>query len=663
MADQPHLLLVLFLFLTTWRAAADAPDDRSVLLEFKTTTLSPAPGDWDGQDGPCIKNVSKWTGVYCDEDGRVSILRLESMNLSGTLNLDALSELPNLRSLSFSNNNLEGSIPDVTKLPKLKSIYLSMNRFAGEIPDGMFSASLGLKVLWLSQNNFSGSIPSSLTAPKKLTELRLDGNKFEGQIPALWQPNLQLVNVSFNDLEGPIPERLSNMNRSWFEGQSSLFLYEERRRLQTLDTRLWSTSTGNKNLCGPPLAVSCESSKKKFSPALLVVVILISVAALVAIVGVTAFLFRRRKKDNTMVNKLRSVKPETTVHLEADGMALGTVRYHEGEKKVPKEEKLLFVGERRGTFDIQDLLRASAEVLGSGNFGSSYKAILLDGPSVVVKRFKEMNGVSREDFQEHMRRLGRLSHPNLLPLVAYYYRKEEKLLISDYIPNGSLAHMLYGNRNSRTSPLDWPTRLKIIKGVARGLAYLYEELPTLTVPHGHLKSSNVLLDLSFEPILTDYALVPVMNKAHASELMVAYKSPECTQHGKPSTKSDVWSLGILMLEILTGRFPANHLRPGRAGTDLASWVSSVIREEWTGEVFDSTMKGTRNSEGEMLKLLRVAMACCETDVRRRCEMASALERIEELKERESDAEFSSAISEGEAFYSSKAITDDDFSFS
>lgn len=239
MGDQsppwpPHLLLVFFLFLATWRAAADAPDDRSALLEFKETTLSPAPSDWGGQDGPCNKNKSIWTGVYCDKDGRVSILRLESMNLSGTLTLDALSELPNLRSLSFSNNSLEGSIPNVTKLPNLKSIYLSMNRFAGEIPDGMFSAMLGLKVLWLSQNNFSGSIPSSLTAPKKLAELRLDGNKFEGQIPALWQPNLQLVNVSFNDLEGPIPERLSNMSASWFEGQSSLFLNEERRGLQTL---------------------------------------------------------------------------------------------------------------------------------------------------------------------------------------------------------------------------------------------------------------------------------------------------------------------------------------------------------------------------------------------------------------------------------------------
>lgn len=107
--------------------------------------------------------------------------------------------------------------------------------------------------------------------------------------------------------------------------------------------------------------------------------------------------------------------------------------------------KLSFIREERlGRFELQDLLRAAAEVLGSGNFGSSYKAVLFDGPSVVVKRFKDMNRIGREDFQEHMRRLGRLSHPNVLPLVAYYYRKEEKLIITNYILNGSLAHILHG---------------------------------------------------------------------------------------------------------------------------------------------------------------------------------------------------------------------------
>lgn len=93
---------------------------------------------------------------------------------------------------------------------------------------------------------------------------------------------------------------------------------------------------------------------------------------------------------------------------------------------------------------MEDLLRASAEVLGSGSFGSSYKAVLAMGPALVVKRFRSMNNVGREEFQAHMDRLGRLSHPNLLPLVAYYYTKEEKLFISDFVENGSLATHLHG---------------------------------------------------------------------------------------------------------------------------------------------------------------------------------------------------------------------------
>lgn len=186
----------------------------------------------------------------------------------------------------------------------------------------------------------------------------------------------------------------------------------------------------------------------------------------------------------------------------------------------------------------------------------------------------------------------------------------------------------------------------------------------LAVPHGHLKSSNVLLDGSFEPLLADYALIPAMNQTHASQIMVAYKSPECAERGRPSRKSDIWSFGILILELLTGKFPANYLRQGGAGTDLARWVNSVVREEWTGEVFDKEMGGTRNGDGEMLKLLQIGMGCCETDVDKRWDLRMVLEKIQGLKEKESDEEFSSYVSEStDANYISKAITDDDFSFS
>lgn len=214
-----------------------------------------------------------------------------------------------------------------------------------------------------------------------------------------------------------------------------------------------------------------------------------------------------------------------------------------------------------------------------------------------------------------------------------------------------------------TPGLDWPTRLKIIKGVAKGLDYLYKEFPSLTLPHGHLKSSNVLLDHTFEPLLTDYALVPVVTREHAQQVMVAYKSPEFTQTDRTTRKTDVWSLGILILEMLTGKFPENYLKQGKGGNaDLATWVNSVVREEWTGEVFDKDMKGSKNGEGEMLKLLKIGMCCCEWNVERRWDLSEAVEKIEELKERDNENdEFSSYASE--EVYSSRALTDDDFSFS
>lgn len=213
---------------------------------------------------------------------------------------------------------------------------------------------------------------------------------------------------------------------------------------------------------------------------------------------------------------------------------------------------------------------------------------------------------------------------------------------------------------------DWATRLKIVKGVARGLAYLHTQLSgTVDVPHGHLKSSNVLLDHNFEPLLMDYGLLPVTNKDLASELMVAFKSPEYRKHGLVSPKSDVWNLGMLILEILTGRFPSNYAAQGRAAStaDLAQWVSWVVKEEWTGEVFDKEMVGGRRGElGEMLKLLQIGLACCEASTSKRWELEAAVEKIEEVSERGNMEEYSSYASDQE-MYSSRAITDDDFSFS
>lgn len=176
-----------------------------------------------------------------------------------------------------------------------------------------------------------------------------------------------------------------------------------------------------------------------------------------------------------------------------------------------------------------------------------------------------------------------------------------------------------------------------MKGIAKGLSYLYKALPSLVVPHGHLKSSNILLDESLEPLLTDYALIPVINLDHAQQIMMPYKSPEYAQLGRITRKTDVWSLGIIILEILTGKFPENYLTHRHdSNSDIASWVNTMITEKRTGEVFDVDMGRVENSKGELLKLLKIGLSCCEENVERRLDIKEALEKIQELKDCESD---------------------------
>nr|XP_034923536.1 probable LRR receptor-like serine/threonine-protein kinase At4g31250 [Populus alba] len=410
---------------------------------------------------------------------------------------------------------------------------------------------------------------------------------------------------------------------------------------------------GNKGLCGKPLP-ACKSSKKKTM--MIIAVAVVAVVALSAIVAFSCICCRTAKTPKFYYSKKK---------IAMNGVGKREIQSSDqfGDGKTVDNGQFHFVRCDRGRFDLQDLLKASAEVVGSGTLGSSCKTVLSDGPSMVVKRFRHMSTVGNEEFHEHMRKLGTLSHPNLLPLVAYYYRKEEKLLVSDLIENGSLASRLHAKRAPGKPWLDWPTRLKIVKGVARGLVYLYKEFPTLALPHGHLKSSNVLLDDQFEPLLTDYALVPLVNRDHAQQVMVAYKSPEFTHSDRTTRKTDVWSLGILILEILTGKFPENYLMQGRGGdADLATWVNSVVREEWTGEVFDMDIMRTKNCEKEMQKLLKTGMCCCEWNMENRWDLKEAVAKIEELKERDNDNDdFSNSYAS--EVYSSRAMTDDDLSFS
>lgn len=226
-------------------------------------------------------------------------------------------------------------------------------------------------------------------------------------------------------------------------------------------------------------------------------------------------------------------------------------------------------------------------------------------------------------------------------LILYYPLRISCVTLFKFISKSLLSCL--GNHSLEKQGLDWPTRLRIIKGVAKGLSYVYSELPIL-VPHGHLKSSNVLLGPSMEPMLTDYTLRPVINPQQAHNLMIAYKSPEYAETGRTSNKTDIWSFGILILEILTGKFPENYLTPGYdSSADIATWVNKMVKEKRTSEVFDKEMKGTKDSKGEMINLLKIGLSCCERDVESRLDIKEVVEKIEQLREGDGDEDLNVTV--------------------
>ncbi|KAL8222938.1 hypothetical protein R6Q57_020337 [Mikania cordata] len=571
--------------------------ENETLLELKKSlTNGEKLTTWEASTTPCTGNEPNWEGVLCMND-TVWGIRLEGKELGGNIDTRIIMKLTSLITISFQNNSLEGEFPVFKRLRRLRSIFLTANKFSKEIPMDAFDGMRRLKKVYLANNGFKGPIPLSITTLPKLRDLMLQNNRFEGEIPTFVRSdNLTVVNFANNRLRGPIPKRLQGFPKAQF--------------------------SGNVELCGPPFG----QCKVEIPTTTVVMVASVVVAALAAITMAFIILqqFRQSSKNALQVPPHKKGSSPDHDQLEQGcGKAATTA--------VDSSLRLTFLQEDTETFDLADLLKASAVVLGGGVFGSSFKTTLSRRKVLVVKRYNQMNNVTTDEFYTHMKRLGKLKHTNLVPLIAFYYRKEEKLFLADYVENISLAVHLHGSPSEVKQRLDWPTRLKIVKGVVRGLLHLYNELPSLITPHGHLKSSNVLLNQEFESLLTDYGLVPITNQEHARDVMIAFKSPEFKNHGRITKKTDVWSLGVLILEIMTGKFPANTFHYSKGGDlELTNFLDSITKEDTTVDMFDKEIgRFEKCNEGEMLKLLNIGLSCCEPNVEKRWDIKEVVHRIEE----------------------------------
>lgn len=594
------LLMCFFLHLAS---AGNLTTDAEALLLFKENTGNQNLASWNQSNISSI--CTNWTGVTCSNDSspqRVVVLWLPDRSLSGRIPPNTIGKLDAVQNLSLGLNEFNGELPlDLANCTSLRRLLLQNNRFSGPLWASAFNAWPFLMEVDLSFNNFNGSIPQSITNVSSLQTLNLQNNSFSGPIPAITTPYLESFNVANNELDGTIPSSLARFSATSF--------------------------TGNEGLCGKPLENACpgeapsSSTKKpsKLSDGAIVGIVIGGVCLLLLLFGLIA----RNKSSKSPSARVFDIQK---VQRGEGNVQEGTAREAEEEEPIAiAEEKLVFVdNSSREAFDIEGLLRASAEVMGKGCLGTAYKAMLENDLVVVVKR---LNFEYKEDYKRHLDVLGKLQHPNLVPIKAWYFSKEEKLLVYDYIHGSLFNHLYYGGK-----PMDWETRLRVASTVANTLAYIH----TQNVVHGNVRASNVLMDSDGEVYVTDYGLVPLAISLPVKNS--GYTPREVTDLSKMTTKGDVYSFGVLLLELLTGRSPLPTVgRHNSVIVDLPLWVQSVVSEQWTAEVFDLEIMKFEYIQEEMMLLLGIALNCVSPSPDQRPSMHSLAISIESLRSSDDEA--------------------------
>lgn len=400
---------------------SEPTEDKEALLDFANNVHHSRPLNWDERTSAC----NYWVGVTCNHDNsRVIAVRLPGFGFRGSIPSNTLSRLSALQILSLRSNGFSGSFPsDLLNLGNLTWMYIQSNKFEGPLPED-FSVWKNLSVINFSNNGFNGSIPPSISNMTHLTALNLSNNSLSGEIPDLNLPTLQLLDLSNNNLSGKVPRSLVRFPSSSFSGN----------QLTPEDSS------------PPPVPPPSDQSKKKKSssklsePAILGIIIGGSTLLFILIAVLLVLYYSNNKEDddNDVTEAKQKPSKKEELIIKKSGSRDG-------------DNRLVFFAGCNLAFDLEDLLRASAEVLGKGSFGTTYKAALEDATTVAVKRLKEV-AVGKREFELQMAVVGNISHENLASLRAYYYSKDEKLMVYDYYVHGSVSQMLHGMFMQEVSP-------------------------------------------------------------------------------------------------------------------------------------------------------------------------------------------------------------------
>lgn len=288
------------------------------------------------------------------------------------------------------------------------------------------------------------------------------------------------------------------------------------------------------------------------------------------------------------------------------------------------------------TFTYEDLEAATngfsrANLLGQGGFGYVYKGVLPGSKTIAVKQLKVGGSQGEREFQAEVEIISRVHHRHLVSLVGYCIAGSQRLLVYEFVPNDTLELHLHGKGQAN---MDWSTRLKIATGAARGLAYLHEDCYPKII-HRDIKASNILLDANFEAKVADFGLAKLASEGftHVSTRVMGtfgYLAPEYASSGKLTDKSDVFSFGVMLLELITGRRPVDTT-PSFSEDSLVDWARPLLARAMEDGTLDALVDPRiQNSynKSEMMRVVACAASCVRHSGRRRPRMGQIVRVLE-----------------------------------
>ncbi|KAJ7969608.1 Receptor-like kinase [Quillaja saponaria] len=310
--------------------------------------------------------------------------------------------------------------------------------------------------------------------------------------------------------------------------------------------------------------------------------------------------------------------------------------YSGSENPLPPPSPGISLGFSKSMFTYDELARATdgfsdANLLGQGGFGYVHRGILPNGKEVAVKQLKAGSGQGEREFQAEVEIISRVHHKHLVSLVGYCITGSQRLLVYEFVPNNTMEFHLHGKGRPT---MDWPTRLRIALGSAKGLAYLHEDCHPKII-HRDIKAANILIDFKFEAKVADFGLAKIASdvNTHVSTRVMGtfgYLAPEYASSGKLTDKSDVFSYGVLLLELVTGRRPVDSSNTFMEDS-LVDWARPLLTRAMEDQNFGSLVDQRLQNDydhHEMAQMVACAAACVRHSARRRPKMSQIVRALE-----------------------------------